>query len=248
MGLTGAEGENILGGEATMWAEFVTPETVDSRIWPRTAAIAERLWSPSSVRDIEDMLRRLETVSLRLEEHGLTHEKNAGMMLRRLAGGPDIGPLKTLTDVVEPVKGYKRTGLKPYTSYSPMTRVVDAARPDARVAREFNGRAAALLDGCAPDSLLPLLKADLLRWRDNHSLLLPLIRRSPVLGEIETLSSDLSACAQIGLEAVGRMESRLPSDPEWISVKKAIIESARRPRGEVELMVLDGIGKLLEWK
>lgn len=28
-----------------MWTEIVSPESVDSRIWPHTAAIADVLWS-----------------------------------------------------------------------------------------------------------------------------------------------------------------------------------------------------------
>jgi hexosaminidase len=54
----------ILGGEATMWTELATPETIDSRIWPRTAAIAERFWSPATVRNVDDMYRRLGPVSV----------------------------------------------------------------------------------------------------------------------------------------------------------------------------------------
>ena len=44
--LSTEERSRILGAEATMWSELVTPLTIDSRIWPRTAAIAERFWSP----------------------------------------------------------------------------------------------------------------------------------------------------------------------------------------------------------
>jgi len=43
----------ILGGEAAEWTEYVTPEILDNRLWPRLGAIAERLWSPESVRDID---------------------------------------------------------------------------------------------------------------------------------------------------------------------------------------------------
>jgi hexosaminidase len=88
--LTTEEAARILGGEATMWAEYVSPETVDSRIWPRTAAIAERFWSPGRVRDVEDMYRRMDRMSLMLEELGLQHERNRPMMLRRLCQCRDV--------------------------------------------------------------------------------------------------------------------------------------------------------------
>src|SRR6185369_3391540 len=111
--LSESELAHILGGEATMWGEWVSPETIDSRIWPRTAAIAERLWSARNVTDVNDMYRRLDAVSLQLEELGLTHEKNVDMLLRRLTRTNDIGPLKTLASVVEPVKEYHRSQAHP---------------------------------------------------------------------------------------------------------------------------------------
>src|SRR5258707_5693640 len=104
--LTPSEAEHVLGGEATMWTEWVSPETIDSRIWPRTAAIAERLWSPRTVTNVDDMYRRLDVISVRLEELGLTHEKNQAMLLRRLAGGRALGPLQSLASIVEPVQNY----------------------------------------------------------------------------------------------------------------------------------------------
>ena len=60
---------NILGGEASMWSEQVDPSVVDGRIWPRACAVAERLWSPKTVRD-------LDKASIRLNKHRcrLNHE------------------------------------------------------------------------------------------------------------------------------------------------------------------------------
>jgi hexosaminidase len=89
--LTAEQQKLILGGEVCMWAEHITPQTVDSRIWPRTAAIAERFWSPRETRDVHDMYRRLAVESIRLNGLGLTHISGPESGLRQLAGSEEGG-------------------------------------------------------------------------------------------------------------------------------------------------------------
>jgi hexosaminidase len=84
-GLTPEEQALILGGETCMWNEQVNQLSIDSRIWPRSAAIAERLWSPQSVDNVDDMYRRLWVESARLGNLGLTHVSHVNTALRQVA-------------------------------------------------------------------------------------------------------------------------------------------------------------------
>ncbi len=236
----------ILGGEATMWAEFVSPENIDSRIWPRTAAIAERLWSPADIQDVDEMYRRLTEVSFRLEELGLTHQTNYLMMLRRLANGEDIAALKTFIDVVEPVKLYQRAVLRQYYSFDPQTRLIDCALPDAVVARNFNKLIAGYLSAPQKDQIQgDEIKDWLTLWQQNHAKLLPTLQRSPILREVESLSADLTTVAGIGLTALARVQNGPPSDSGWAIASLKILAAAKKPRGEAEIMVIPAIEKLV---
>jgi hexosaminidase len=244
--LTAEEAKHVLGGEATMWAEWVTPETIDSRIWPRTAAVAERLWSSAKVTDIADMYRRLEVISVQLEELGLTHNKNVDMMLRRLARSEDVGALRTLVSLVEPVKEYRRYEMRPQTMLSPLTGLIDAARPDSAAGRKFGLLVDQFL-GDAPRFRLhqEQLKHTLSSWHAASISLEPVIDRAPALEEARPLSRSLLDLGAIGLEALAYLEAGVTPAPAWRDARLAKLDEAAKPKAALEFVVVGSVRKLV---
>jgi len=234
--LSADQKRRVLGGEACMWSEMVTPELLDTRVWPRMAAIAERFWSPQDVTDVADMYRRLGAVSRDLAWLGLRHVSEYEEMLTRLAAGGPVAPVRTLAEVVEPVKDYAREEAHPYDAFAPLNRLIDAARPDSETVRRF----AALVDRMGTEDL-PRIREMLTLWRDNHARLTAALANSALLAEDAELSKNLAAIAEAGLQALDKKQ-----DPAWIAEKRALLDRAKQPKAELLLSVEPSIRKLIE--
>ena len=243
--LTDEQRKLILGGEATMWTEHTTIETVDSRIWPRTAAIAERLWSNQNIRDVDDMYRRLDFISLCLEGLGSTHLKNKGMLMRRLTNGYNTKSLEVLVDVIEPLKMYERNqGDTMYTVFSPYTKIADVATPDQKVARVFRKNVNQYLKS-KNKKLQQDILGQLIVWRQNHQEFLKLIKQSPVLQEAEILSENLKKISTIGIDAIQLINNN--KTPEgWVPEAKAILQKAKQQGGRCDLQIITAIDELVK--
>lgn len=243
--LTSEQQSNILGGEAAMWTEYVTPESIGGRIWPRTAAIAERLWSPKETNDIDSMYRRLAIVSRDLAYYGQPYRSISEQMLQRMAGDADPSSLKVLASTVEPPKEYTREELGNYDSYTPLNRLVDAVPPESDRAREFRDVANRIAVGKATSSDWQQARQWLTLWRDNDVALRRLLPRSALTAELAPVSLNLSLVAAIGLSALDSLENHGKVNPSVRQKQIASLKSLEAPQAVLLDMVAPGVEVLV---
>jgi hexosaminidase len=247
--LTPESERRIVGGEAAMWSEAVSAGTVDSRIWPRTAAIAEKLWSPAELTDdVDDMYRRLDAVSAFLTTRGVTHESAYPAELQALLGSDaDIAPLRTLVDALEEVKFYGRLGYDPAQLLEPELRsLADVVRPESRAARRFASRVDAFLADTAHRADAETIRAQLETWRDNHHRLAPMLGTAKQAQDIRTLSERLASASTIGLAALDAIARKQPLAAGDIARYTRELTAAAAPRAAVMSPAIPAIQKLVD--
>jgi len=246
--LADADKQKILGGEACMWAEYVSAENIDSRIWPRMAAIAERLWSPQSVTDLDSMYARMDGISRWLDAYDLTHNSARTLMLQRMAGAADVSALQTLADFVEPVKGYSRSDLASSepTALTPLNRLVDAVQPESLGARRFSVQVDKFISGPIRPGAELEIRSTLTKWRDNDIQFRALAENSSFLQEALPISHDLSALGVAGLEALDYIDRGEKAPDSWKSQQISLAQAAIQPRAQLILMIAAPVQKLIQ--
>ncbi|MCI0472068.1 MAG: family 20 glycosylhydrolase [Ignavibacteria bacterium] len=263
IGLNEEEKKFILGGEATMWAELVNNETVDSRIWPRTAAIAEVLWrgilnpyKNDTLMNKAYLYNRLNFISQYLETCGLTHLKNRNAMLRRLTNGLDLEPYRQVLSVVEPLKYYNRHKYRRYSQFTPLTRLVDIATPDAPLSCEFYYYTEHQRKG---ESRNTEQKNHMTSFKDLANSCESILKKPageesnywyadiPSLNETLPLVEKLRDLGKACITLLSRLEDRKElSEKEYENIKNRIDES-KKPVAEVEITFIQSLDKLLEY-
>lgn len=246
--LTPAQAKLVVGGEACMWGEQVVPLTIDSRIWPRAAAMAERLWSPATVNDVDDMYRRLRKEELRLDALGTENLTGPERMLRQLSGERDPVELQTLADAVQPDDFHDRARLQKNTVDTPMTAFVDSVVFDPPLRHDLSTMMTVYLSADRPESARAAEQLRLLfqAWQKDGDELKRQCSLNPRLHEVQQRAQQLSALGEAGstllhVRSVG--ETLSPKKrTEFVELLK---QAGLRDASMVEFVVLPPLQELL---
>lgn len=220
--LTDEQKQYILGGEAPLWSELVTDEMLDARYWPRAAAIAERFWSPASVRDVNDMYRRLAVVNTELQITGLQAQANTHRMALRLSPG-NADPVECLASATVPLRNYV---MNRYVSHrdNALDEIGEVTSPDPFQAVRFSMLVDQYVAG--DHSVAPALKAQMQVWRDNDAAFQQ-VATARGLSEAVPTSHNLAVMAGAGLNALNGHKKKLSAaDKKVFDQEDTLINSS----------------------
>ena len=242
--LTPEQKNRVLGGEATMWTDIVSADNMDNRIWPRTAAIAERLWSPEQTKDVDSMYQRLAIVSQKLGYYGPRHRLITDEMLERMSGDPNPEALKVLAAVVQPPRMYERQQLR--SDFTVLNRLDDAVPPESDTAREFDGIAQRISSETATAQDWQQARTWLELWRDNDAKLQPMLKRSFLTQDLVPVSINLRRIAEIGLQALDDLHEHHSVNADMRQRNIEFLKSAAKPQAVLLLMPASSVERLVQ--
>lgn len=70
-GLTPAQEDLVIGGEASLWGEEIDASNLQQRAWPRGCAFAERMWSNRDVTSVALAAPRIARMVCKMKARGI---------------------------------------------------------------------------------------------------------------------------------------------------------------------------------
>lgn len=204
--LTLEEQKMILGGEATMWTEIVDQTTIESRIWPSTLAVAERLWSSQANCDTEKFYDKVQSVSKQLQEFGLIHLSYQNVLLDNMTNYSYTYDFKPFISVLEPVRGYQRHNFMrnttKYSTFAPLNRLADACYVESFEARLFNNlvKSSCITGGFCEKK--EFIKASLAKWVNAAEIFGKMSFNSVAMSEAEKLALKVQELCELAWRKV----------------------------------------------
>jgi len=214
------------GGEAAMWSEVVDGEVFEGRVWPRTFAVAERLWTNPATVDLDEFYTRLFASESYLEKTGLRLNDSKKAVL---APFPNAEPFLHL---LTPIKGYKRLmgDMTIPTEQRDKTyrNLRDVLRPDSKEAFAFR-----------------MLVKDFLKTADKGPIvqnLQAVLKAAEEAKKITSIQPLANSFTSITPKVIDYLDQK---DPAKASTLLADIKAARKASASLELGIWDELEALV---
>jgi hexosaminidase len=198
------------------------------------------------VNNVDDMYRRLETESIRLEGLGLTHLSHEAAALRELAGTDNIDALRLFSSVLEPVSFGERYHQQHTSQLTPLNNLVDAIRPDPPSRHDTNRLTHQFLKApTASEGARILLEKDFESWIAAAPAIKAQLASSPLLALAEPRAEQLPGLATAGIEALNYLSKGAKAPAGWKQRNLALIEAAKKPQAIVRFTFLSPLEELV---
>lgn len=241
--LTAAQQQLLWGGEAALWTELVSPDLLDTKLWPRLFVVAERFWSPAGSQHIATLPSRLQQMDDYALQIGLLHRQQAQVSLQQWAtrvltgGSAALTPaqfqaLQDFSRYLQPLHYYGRHHLKTaagrYHLDEPLNQLADALLLEPPVLLALQQGFAA-----APACQLP---TDWPVWQraftQHQQLLSPIVTGSPelkrLLAQQQQFSRIISANSQPAEKASRLLQLLQPAGEVVFAPAAAALDWADR--------------------